>query len=72
MSTETAQLIAAFEALPNEEKQAFVKEMFRRLPHEIDLRERGITEKQAADLRARLNPIADDWNRPEMDVYDAD
>jgi hypothetical protein len=32
VSTETAQLIAAFEALPTEEKQAFVQELFRRLP----------------------------------------
>ena len=32
MSKETAQLIAAFEALPKEEKQIFVKEIFRRMP----------------------------------------
>jgi hypothetical protein len=37
----------------------------------IDLRERGIDENHAADLRARLNAFADDWDRPEMDVYDA-
>ncbi len=36
----------------------------------IDLRERGIDEQQAADLRARLKPVVEDWNRPEMDVYD--
>jgi hypothetical protein len=32
MSAETAQLLAAFEVLPAEEKQVFVKELFRRLP----------------------------------------
>ena len=32
MSAETAQLLAAFEALPVPEKQVFVKELFRRLP----------------------------------------
>lgn len=32
MSAETAQLLAAFETLPAQEKQAFVKELFRRLP----------------------------------------
>jgi hypothetical protein len=32
MSAETAQLLAAFEALPTEEKQSFVRELFRRLP----------------------------------------
>lgn len=32
MSTATIQLIAEFESLPVEEKQIFVKEIFRRLP----------------------------------------
>ena len=36
----------------------------------IDLRARGIDEAQAAELRARLAPFAEDWNSPEMDVYD--
>ena len=37
----------------------------------VDLGERGIGEGQAADLRRRLTTIAEDWQRPEMDVYDA-
>ncbi len=37
----------------------------------IDLAERGVSRKQAADLRQRLTTFAEDWNRPEMDVYDA-
>jgi hypothetical protein len=37
----------------------------------LDLRELGIDKEQAADLRARLNTFAEDWERPEMDVYDA-
>ena len=37
----------------------------------VDLNSRGINEQQAADLRQRLKPFADDWDRPEMDVYDA-
>ena len=36
----------------------------------IDLRERGIDEEAAADLRARLQPFAEDWEIPEMNVYD--
>ena len=36
----------------------------------VDLRERGIDEIQAADLRRRLAPFAEDWNRPEMAAYD--
>jgi len=37
----------------------------------VDLAERGIDQVQAADLRRRLAAFADDWGRPEMDVYDA-
>jgi hypothetical protein len=36
----------------------------------VDLRERGIVESQAADLRRRLAPFAEDWDRPEMAAYD--
>jgi hypothetical protein len=36
----------------------------------VDLRERGIDESQAADLRRRLSPFAEDWERPEMAAYD--
>ena len=35
-----------------------------------DLREHGIDEAQAADLRARLRAFAEDWESPEMDIYD--
>ena len=42
-----------------------------RLPMDyINLRERGIDESQAADLRHRLAQFAEDWDRPEMGVYD--
>ena len=37
----------------------------------VDLRERGIDEKQAANLRARLSAFAEDWDLPEMEAYDA-
>ena len=36
----------------------------------IELRERGIDESQAADLRRRLAAFAEDWDRPGMAVYD--
>ncbi|MEO6871429.1 MAG: hypothetical protein ABI233_04325 [Chthoniobacterales bacterium] len=39
--------------------------------HQVDLTARGIGPKQAAELGARLAPFAEDWNRPEMDAYDA-
>jgi hypothetical protein len=36
----------------------------------VDLRERGINVSQAADLRRRLVPFAEDWDRPVMNAYD--
>jgi len=36
----------------------------------IDLRTRGMNEKQAAELRARLATFAEDWDSPEMSIYD--
>ena len=38
----------------------------------VGLAERGVDVDQAADLRHRLATFADDWQRPEMDAYDAD
>jgi len=32
----------------------------------------GIDREQAANLRHRLAAFVEDWERPEMDVYDAD
>jgi hypothetical protein len=36
----------------------------------IDLPERGIDEAQAAELRTQLGAFAEEWNSPEMDLYD--
>ncbi len=37
----------------------------------VGLAERGVNRAQAADLRHRLTTFAEDWQRPEMDAYDA-
>jgi hypothetical protein len=37
----------------------------------VDLLSRGITPEQAANLRARLQSFAEDWESPDMDAYDA-
>ncbi len=37
----------------------------------VDLAARGVAPAQAADLRNRLATFAEDWQRPEMDAYDA-
>ena len=39
---------------------------------DIDLTARSISIAQAADLRARLHTFAEDWESPEMDIYDDD
>lgn len=39
-------------------------------PNFVDLRARGIDEVDAADLRSRLSAFAEDWDNPEMDIYD--
>jgi len=36
----------------------------------VELVDRGIDVAQAEDLRFRLSAFAEDWDRPEMDVYD--
>ena len=36
----------------------------------IDLSARGIDEAQAADLRSRLRTFTEEWDSPEMDIYD--
>jgi hypothetical protein len=36
----------------------------------VDLHQRRIDETQAAGLRRRLAPFAEDWDRPEMAAYD--
>lgn len=36
----------------------------------VDLRERGIDEEQAAALRAAMASFAEDWDSPEMSIYD--
>ena len=36
----------------------------------IDLRSRNIDRAHAAELRARMATFAEDWESPEMDIYD--
>lgn len=36
----------------------------------VDLRTYGIDETEAAELRERLAAFAEDWESPEMTIYD--
>jgi hypothetical protein len=38
------------------------------VPEDVDLRAIGISEEQAAELRAKFATF-EDWNDPEMDIY---
>ena len=39
-------------------------------PNHIDLQEHGIDEAQAAELRAQLGTFAEEWDSPDMALYD--
>jgi len=39
-------------------------------PNLEDLRAHGISRSQASELRARLSTFAEDWESPEMEIYD--
>jgi hypothetical protein len=41
-------------------------------PVRINLTAKGIDKEQASMLRAKLGTISEDWDRPEMDIYDVD
>jgi ribosome-binding factor A len=56
--------------VPKDLQEARVYVTFLPAKNEVELREVGIDEQQAADLRWRLQAFATDWERPEMDVYD--
>ncbi len=36
----------------------------------INLQTRNIDKRYAADLRYRLSTFAEDWEKPEMNIYD--
>jgi hypothetical protein len=73
MSATIGELLQAFGALPANEREEFIREVLRRVPPRdgsVRLGERGINKTRAADLRARLQTFAEDWDRPEASIYD--
>jgi hypothetical protein len=38
--------------------------------NDIDLKSQGIDREQAETLRTSLGTFSDDWNSPEMSIYD--
>jgi hypothetical protein len=57
--------------LPEDMEESRIIVTFLPTPGPVDLPTRGIDEAQAAELRARLQAFAEDWERPEMAAYDA-
>jgi hypothetical protein len=39
-------------------------------PAYVDLRSVGIDQEEAAELRGRFATFAEDWDAPEMEIYD--
>ena len=39
-------------------------------PTGVDLKSLGISREQAADLRERLSAFSEEWESPEMSIYD--
>jgi len=66
---DTAERIAAEARARGVSVDEYLKSLIQ-LPNGIDLNARGIDKSQAADLRARLKTFAEDWDRPEADIYD--
>ncbi|MEK7706934.1 MAG: hypothetical protein AAB380_02930 [Verrucomicrobiota bacterium] len=66
------EIINELPKLTPSELKAVRRKLMEMAPDEaaIDLRARGIDEKQAADLRSRLKTFAEDWERPEASIYD--
>ena len=51
----------------NEETPVIVTFLRKRF---VDLEAHSISAAEAAELRANLLPFAEEWDSPEMDVYD--
>ena len=64
--------IELVEPPPADEEGSRVVVTFLPARNSINLRDRGIDSAQAGDLKNRLQTFAEDWDRPEMDVYDED
>ncbi|NEU72732.1 hypothetical protein PI95_009145 [Hassallia byssoidea VB512170] len=57
--------------VPTDVDQARVIVTFLPKSGSVDLPSRGINQEQAANLRARLQSFAQDWDSPDMAAYDA-
>lgn len=66
----TAELLNELAKLTPLERQEIVRLLAQMDGASHDLQARGIDAGAAADLRARLERFAEDWDSPEMTDYD--
>lgn len=67
---EIAHLINTFPQPKEEFVLEAIKEKIRREKGKVKLAERGISEEEASKQRAAFATFSEDWDSPEMDVYD--
>ncbi|HEV7401976.1 MAG TPA: hypothetical protein VGO11_03585 [Chthoniobacteraceae bacterium] len=67
-----AEILAQIPKLQPADREEIRRKLDELEPGAVDLRACGIGEAQAADLRSRLSTFAEDWNRPEIEIYDED
>jgi hypothetical protein len=66
----TTEILDELPKLTHAERRAIARKLADLENGTIDLRTRGIDERSAAELRAQLQPFAEDWDSPEMSAYD--
>jgi hypothetical protein len=67
---EIAQQINTFSQPKEEFVLEAIEEKIRREKGKVKLAERGISEEEALTQRAAFATFSEDWESPEMDVYD--
>lgn len=67
---EIARLINSFSKPKEEFVLEAIEEKISREKSKVKLAERGIGEAEALTQRAAFATFAEDWDAPEMDVYD--
>ncbi|HEX8266769.1 MAG TPA: hypothetical protein VF596_15315 [Pyrinomonadaceae bacterium] len=67
---EIARLINTFSQPKEEFVLEAIEEKIKREKGKVNLAERGISEEEALTQRAAFATFSEDWESPEMDVYD--
>ena len=66
----TAEILDELVKMTPEERRVIARRLAELESGSVDLQSRGIDVGEAAELRANLARFADDWDSPEMAVYD--